>query len=97
AILAQSDLLAVGVIREAEARGHAVPGDLSVTGFDGVRIDGLDGYDLTTMRQPVAEKGRAAGHAVARLLAGPDEAAGVTSAVFSCEFHRGDTTAAPAR
>ena len=40
AIIAQSDLLAVGVIRAAEELGIDVPGDLSVLGFDGARIDG---------------------------------------------------------
>ncbi|MCS5728865.1 LacI family DNA-binding transcriptional regulator [Herbiconiux moechotypicola] len=93
AIMAQSDLLAVGVLEAAAELGLEVPRDLSLTGFDGVRIDGLRDRDLTTMRQPAAEKGRAAGRAVAALLA--DElAAGV---VYACVFHRGETTAAPVR
>ncbi|TAJ48311.1 MAG: LacI family transcriptional regulator [Herbiconiux sp.] len=90
AIIAQSDLLAVGVLQVAAERGLRVPDDLSVTGFDGVRIDGLAGVDLTTMRQPAAEKGRAAGLAVTELLAGRP----VASAHFECEFHIGDTTGA---
>jgi DNA-binding LacI/PurR family transcriptional regulator len=88
AIMAQSDLLAVGVLRAAEELGLSVPGDLSVTGFDGVRIDGLTGHELTTMRQPAADKGRAAGEAVAALLAG--RPAG--SRQFGCELQLGDTT-----
>ncbi|UFS58399.1 LacI family DNA-binding transcriptional regulator [Subtercola endophyticus] len=70
AILAQSDLLAVGVIRAAEQLGLAVPGDLTVVGFDGARIEGFSDYELTTMKQPATEKGRAAGAAVTALLAG---------------------------
>jgi DNA-binding LacI/PurR family transcriptional regulator len=93
AIMAQSDLLAVGVLQAARELGLEVPRDLSVTGFDGVRIDGLDDRDLTTMRQPAAEKGRAAGDAVTLLLAGEP----ATGVVFECEFHRGATTAPPAR
>jgi DNA-binding LacI/PurR family transcriptional regulator len=78
----------VGVLRAAEELGLSVPGDLSVTGFDGVRIDGLTGHELTTMRQPAADKGRAAGEAVAALLAG--RPAG--SRQFGCELQLGDTT-----
>ncbi|MCU1479540.1 MAG: transcriptional regulator [Subtercola sp.] len=70
AILAQSDLLAVGVIRAAEQLGLAVPADLTVVGFDGARIEGFSDYQLTTMKQPATEKGRAAGAAVTALLAG---------------------------
>jgi DNA-binding LacI/PurR family transcriptional regulator len=90
AIMAQSDLLAVGVLQAADELGLRVPADLSVTGFDGVRIDGLTSHDLTTMVQPAAEKGRAAGVAVTELLAGAG--AGVASVRFECTLHLGDTT-----
>ncbi|WP_253202178.1 LacI family DNA-binding transcriptional regulator [Subtercola sp. PAMC28395] len=70
AIIAQSDLLAVGAIRAAESLGLSVPGDLTVVGFDGLRIEGMSDYDLTTMVQPATEKGRAAGLAVTQLLSG---------------------------
>ncbi|MCI0156725.1 LacI family DNA-binding transcriptional regulator [Leifsonia shinshuensis] len=91
AVIAQSDLLAAGVIRAAEELGLEVPGDVSVVGFDGVRVDGLWPYDLTTLVQPAVEKGRAAGHAIVEMLEGrPPHPASFTS-----EFHRGNTTAAP--
>lgn len=61
AVLAQSDLLAVGVIRAAEELGLRVPEDLSVAGFDGIALDGLGDLTLTTSVQPAVEKGRAAG------------------------------------
>ncbi|MCU1403888.1 MAG: transcriptional regulator, partial [Glaciihabitans sp.] len=70
AIIAQSDLLAVGVLRAAEELGIAVPGQLSVIGFDG--IDATLDYDLTTLVQPAVAKGRAAGRAVLQLLDGSD-------------------------
>lgn len=93
AILAQSDLLAAGVIRAAEEAGLRVPEDLSVTGFDGIVVDGLAPFELTTLVQPAAEKGRAAGHAVAAMLEGTDAA----SIRFTCVFRAGNTTAiAPA-
>jgi DNA-binding LacI/PurR family transcriptional regulator len=90
-IIAQSDLLAIGVIRAAEQLGLSVPADVSVIGFDGARID--SGYDLTTMVQPAVEKGRAAGRAVNDMLAGREP----QPVTFTPVFHGGNTTAQPPR
>jgi DNA-binding LacI/PurR family transcriptional regulator len=90
AVLAQSDLLAAGVIRAAEEAGLSVPADVSVAGFDGIRVDGLAPYELTTMVQPAADKGRAAGAAIVALLAGERPA----SVLFTSVFRAGNTTAA---
>ena len=90
AIIAQSDLLAAGVIQAAEELGMHVPGDLSVLGFDGIRVDGLQ-HDLTTLAQPSAAKGRAAGEAVVQMLSGEPP----QSRCFTSTLHVGDTTAAP--
>lgn len=92
AIIAQSDLLAAGVIRAAEELGIAVPAELSVTGFDGIRVEGLD-YDLTTVWQPSREKGAAAGRAIVEMIEGGDP----VPESFGVRFHRGATTAAPVR
>jgi len=89
AVIAQSDLLAAGVVRAAEEAGLRVPEDVSVTGFDGIVVDGLAPYELTTLAQPAADKGRAAGIAVASMLVG--EAA--ASIRFTCVFRVGNTTA----
>ncbi|WP_417563145.1 LacI family DNA-binding transcriptional regulator [Microbacterium sp.] len=89
AVVAQSDLLAAGVIRAAEEAGLRVPHDVSVTGFDGVVVDGLAGHELTTMVQPATDKGRAASQAIAAMLQGRDAA----SFRFTCTFREGDTTA----
>ena len=91
AIIAQSDLLAAGVIRAAEELGLRVPEDVSVVGFDGVRVDGLWPYDLTTLVQPAVAKGRAAGKAIVDMLEGAEPEA----RSFTSVFHRGNTTAAP--
>lgn len=92
AVIAQSDLLALGVIRAAEEAGLHVPNDLSVLGFDGARIEGAAPHELTTLVQPAVDKGRAAGRAVIELLAGrqPEPAA------FTSELRIGTTTAPPA-
>jgi DNA-binding LacI/PurR family transcriptional regulator len=68
-----------------------VPEDISVTGFDGVVVDGLEPYELTTMVQPATDKGRAAGEAVAARLDGRD----APSFRFTCTFRAGNTAAAP--
>lgn len=75
AIVAQSDLLATGVIRAVRELGLRVPEDVSVVGFDGIDTPWLDPLRLTTVRQPMTEKGRAAGRMVVRLLSGstPEE------------------------
>lgn len=70
AIIAQSDLLAVGVIRAAEALGLRVPEDLTVVGYDGIDTPWLGERVLTTVVQPIAEKGRVTGRMVTDLLAG---------------------------
>jgi DNA-binding LacI/PurR family transcriptional regulator len=88
AVIAQSDLLAAGVIRAAEEAGLRVPEDVSVTGFDGIVVDGLAPYELTTLVQPATDKGRAAGQAVAAMLDGREAA----SIRFTCEFREGSTT-----
>ncbi|WP_222851341.1 LacI family DNA-binding transcriptional regulator [Phytoactinopolyspora mesophila] len=69
AVIAQSDLLAVGVIRAAVGLGLRVPQDLSVVGFDGIDAGWLDGWLLTTIEQPIVEKGRMAGRMVVDILA----------------------------
>jgi len=59
AVVCTSDILALGALRHATDRGLRVPDDLTITGFDGVPEAERAG--LTTVWQPVLEKGRAAG------------------------------------
>lgn len=59
AIVCTSDILALGALRHAVERGLSVPDDLTITGFDGVPEAVRAG--LTTVRQPMREKGRVAG------------------------------------
>jgi DNA-binding LacI/PurR family transcriptional regulator len=88
AIVAQSDLLALGVLRAAEELGLDVPGDVSILGFDGARLDEAAPHVLTTLVQPAVEKGAAAAAAVFAALAGeqPDPV------LLRCELRIGTTT-----
>jgi DNA-binding LacI/PurR family transcriptional regulator len=64
AILVVSDQLAIGAIQAARTRGLQVPRDVSVTGFDDILEAAICDPPLTTVRQPLREKGALA----ARLL-----------------------------
>ncbi|HKV88334.1 MAG TPA: LacI family DNA-binding transcriptional regulator [Candidatus Dormibacteraeota bacterium] len=64
AVLAMSDMAAIGVMSAAQAAGVRVPDDLSVVGFDDLPMAAWTTPPLTTVRQPIVEKGRLA----ARLL-----------------------------
>ena len=59
AILAMSDAMAIGAIQAIHERGQAVPGDVSVVGFDDVDLAASTDPPLTTVHQPVREIGRA--------------------------------------
>jgi len=61
AILALTDQLALGVLAAARQRGVAVPAALSVVGFDDIPAAAGALPPLTTVRQPLLEKGRRAG------------------------------------
>lgn len=68
AIFAASDTQAMGVVRAAEQAGMAVPGDVSVIGFDD--IDAADMLRLTTVRQPLRDSGARGAQMVCALLDG---------------------------
>lgn len=70
AVLAQSDLLASGVVLAARELGLRVPEDVSVAGFDGLDLPWLAPDVLTSVSQPLAEKGAAVGHAIQALIEG---------------------------
>ncbi len=69
AIFASSDDMAAGVLAEAHRRGVAVPGTLSVAGFDDTDLAAVVWPPLTTVRQPVREIGAVAADL---LLSPPD-------------------------
>ncbi|MFI6522262.1 LacI family DNA-binding transcriptional regulator [Spirillospora sp. NPDC050679] len=58
AVFAADDTLAAGVLRAARDLGLAVPRDVAVVGFDDGEL--AEVMDLTTVRQPLEDSGRAA-------------------------------------
>jgi alanine racemase len=59
-VLAMSDAIAIGVLRAAAELGIDVPAALSVVGFDDVEVAADLRPPLTTVHQPVADKGELA-------------------------------------
>ena len=70
AIICGSDLMALGVIREAHSRGLRVPEDLSVIGFDDSPLMAFTEPALTTVRQPVRAMCEAAVSGLVRAMDG---------------------------
>jgi DNA-binding LacI/PurR family transcriptional regulator len=90
ALVCTSDVLALGALAEASRRHLDVPGALSVTGFDGVPQAIQAG--LTTVRQPMLDKGRAAGRL---LFDGGRDGTGPRTVVLETELVTGSTCAPP--
>jgi LacI family transcriptional regulator len=76
AIVCTTDAHAIGALAEARAQGIAVPGRLSVTGFDDLELAVNADPPLTTVRVPAQEIGeRAADFLLARIAGRPVPAA----------------------
>ncbi|MCL3860617.1 LacI family DNA-binding transcriptional regulator [Actinotalea sp. K2] len=70
AIICGSDLMALGAIRAARARGLRVPEDISVVGYDDSPLIAFTDPPLTTVRQPVLGMGQAAVNALVSEISG---------------------------
>jgi DNA-binding LacI/PurR family transcriptional regulator len=92
AIVALSDILALGVLDALDARGLRPGHDVSVVGFDD--IPEAQAASLTTVRQPAAERGRVS----TRLLLEPPTHPAERNVVLPTELvARGSTGPAPTR
>ena len=68
ALFVANDVAAMGAIAAIENANLRVPEDVSVIGYDGIRIGGMRRVNLTTIAQPLAELGRrAAQHMLRRI------------------------------
>lgn len=68
AIVAMSDVIALGAMEDAIESGVLVPSELSFVGFDDIREAAWVRPALTTIRQPATEKGVAAAEMLVRLI-----------------------------
>jgi DNA-binding LacI/PurR family transcriptional regulator len=95
AIICISDLAAYGVVQVAAERGLAVPGDLSVVGFDGTHLAARMNPALTTVRQDVEAKGREAARALVRSLEVGGRRDRARRTILPVELVVGESTGAP--
>jgi DNA-binding LacI/PurR family transcriptional regulator len=72
AIFAANDLSAVGVLNALAEAGRRVPEDVSVVGFDDLRLAGYTSPPLTTVRQPADGLARLATELLIALTRGED-------------------------
>jgi DNA-binding LacI/PurR family transcriptional regulator len=72
-VVCSSDLMAIGVLQEAAARGLRVPEDLSVVGFDGIEAGAWTSPPLTTVEQPIEEIAETAINALRSLIDDPQK------------------------
>ena len=92
-IICSNDLMAIGVIREAQADGIAVPQELSVVGFDGIEAALWNEPPLTTVEQPIDEIAATAVRALRSLI--DDGAQSLPNYVFRPRLRLGRSTAPP--
>jgi DNA-binding LacI/PurR family transcriptional regulator len=90
-IICSNDLMAIGVIREAEAHGIDVPGELSVIGFDGIDAASWNEPALTTVEQPIDEIAETAVRALRSLI--EDGTQSLPNYVFRARLRLGRSTA----
>jgi LacI family transcriptional regulator len=70
AVVAASDLMALGAIRAVAEAGLEVPADVSIVGFDDIQLAGHVHPPLTTLRQDKVGLGTEAGKALMALIDG---------------------------
>jgi DNA-binding LacI/PurR family transcriptional regulator len=89
ALMCTADVLAISAMDYLRARGIYVPGQMTVTGFDGIPEALKRG--LTTVSQPSMEKGRTAG----RILHSPPRSGLPVVDILPTELIRGRTAGPP--
>jgi alanine racemase len=94
AVITMSDVTAIGLMAGAADAGIAVPDDLSVVGFDDIPAASWTTPRLTTIHQPIREKGRRAAHRLIQAIRSGSEHRPVVEVLPTRLVVRG-TTASP--
>jgi DNA-binding LacI/PurR family transcriptional regulator len=95
AVLAMSDVMAIGIMWAAREVGLRVPEELSVIGFDDLDIGPHANPPLTTVHQPIRQKGEEAVRLLLRMIASPDAARPEHKTLETRLIIRGSTARAP--
>ncbi|TVP91910.1 LacI family DNA-binding transcriptional regulator [Alkalibacterium sp.] len=72
AIISFSDIMALGALKAIREHGLSVPQDISLTGFDGLKIIEYTNPSITTVNQPFLEMGYQAAKLVQRIMEGKE-------------------------
>jgi LacI family transcriptional regulator len=94
AVVAASDLMALGAIRAADDAGRSVPAHVSIVGFDDIQLADHVHPPLTTLRQDKAGLGAEAGRALLALIGGKGDEPAVKTLPVELVV-RGSTTSSP--
>jgi DNA-binding LacI/PurR family transcriptional regulator len=95
AIIAYNDLMALGVMSRLADRGVAVPGRMSVVGFDDIPMAGMATPPLTTVAMQNERAGRAAVDLLVNLLTVTGADAGDLRRELECQLIVRASTAVP--
>lgn len=93
ALFASNDLMAMGAMQELRHAGKGVPDEISVAGFDGIRLGGLVTPRLTTVSQPIYRLGEVAARLLLAAIAGRPVPAG--QVVLPCRLLVQESTVPP--
>lgn len=85
ALFTSSDIMALGASRAIWDAGLKIPEDVSVIGFDGIRIGQYTNPTLTTLRQPTEQIAREAVRLMEALIAGESP----SHLLVECEYIKG--------
>lgn len=96
AIVAFSDIIALGVLDAAREAGVSVPGEVSVSGFDDLAEAGWASPALTTVRQPIESKGRLAAEFLVESISASDASRGHQHRLHTTLLIRESTGPVPA-
>jgi LacI family transcriptional regulator len=94
ALICGNDVVAIGVLFEAQRRGIRVPQELSITGFDNMPLIQDISPRMTTVNVPAQEMGEQAASAI---LSAIEKGARVRSREIEAQLIVGETTTVPRR
>jgi DNA-binding LacI/PurR family transcriptional regulator len=94
-VICSSDVMAIGALNEAIARGVHVPAELSIVGFDGIEAASWTQPTLTTVEQPIDEIADMAVNALWSLIEEPTRH--VPNFQFRPRLRKGGSTATAPR
>ena len=83
AVFCGDDIIAMGAIDACRDEGVSVPGDIGIVGFDDMPMASWSAYNLTTVRQPIADIIVTAVEFILSIIAEPGRLP--TSRLFPCE------------